>query len=452
MLEAKIMEKCRTLGIVLIGIFIGYLSCFMNKLLFSLISFCIVFVIFISNLSIFLPLLLMLRSSLDITTNIAFHLGPMKLNSAGFLALLIAFAGLLYLLMRFVKKKLFLDTISKIWIFWLISLIPWVFLSLGNLGTRGIIGLRDWVRLFSIFVIYFLVFNIVNPKNYKRYIKYLFLSLILPMGVAYYQLITHSGPLSGGIRRVYGTMAHPIHLGLYLVLFISLTFWKIKNSNKKKYWVALLILEIFILLFTFSWVAYIMFGVMIFFVFYKEKRLRIPLAVLIIVSLLLLSRNESFQYRFNRLIQTNISKTVKEGVSVNSFTWRILNWKQLLGKWREKPLLGYGFMTSELINPFTGFSPHSDFIRYLVELGVIGFSIYIIFIFVLGKKIYLLYKRANDPMLKSLLFFIFIPFLAWQIGSASDNFITSTTFQFYFWSFLGIASKMSVLEEISRNE
>lgn len=418
-----------------------------------LISFFLLFIVFISNLPVFLPLLLATRSSLDITTNFAFYLGPLKFNPAAVLALLLCGGGILYLSMRLLKGRLHIDRISKVFLFWLILLIPWVFLSINNLGYRGLIGIREWMRLFTLFIVYLLVFNTVNKANFKKYITLLFLSLLGPLVVSIHQITTGSWSMSsGGIRRVSGTIAHPIALSFYLVLFISLTFWKIKTSKKRNIWFFSLLVLLSIFFFTFSWTGIVMLAVLLLLFFFKERKVRKYVSLILIVFIVFAVSSGQMQLRFQRLVQGNILESIQTGKSINSFTWRVLCWKQLLSKWKEKPLIGYGLATGELINPWKGRSPHSDLVRYLVELGILGFSAYLFFIFSVGKRIYTMYKRTKDRNLRTFLFSIFVAFLCWQIASLVGNAITMTTFQFYFWAVLGISSKMFSLENMRRRE
>lgn len=437
----------------LIAIFLGLASIVSGVFGIYLISFFLLFIVFVSNLPVFLPLLLATRSSLDITTNFAFYLGPLKFNPAAVLALLLCGGGILYLSMRLLKGRLHIDRISKVFLFWLILLIPWVFVSINNLGYRGMIGIREWTRLFTLFIIYLLVFNTVNKANFKKYITLLFLSLLGPLIVSIYQITTGSwGISSGGIKRVSGTIAHPIALSFYLILFISLTFWKIKTSKKRNIWFFLLLLLLLIFFFTFSWTGIVMLAVLLLLFFFKERKIQKYVSLILIVFVLFAVSSGQMRLRFQRLVQGNILESIQTEKSVNTLTWRVLCWKQLLSRWKEKPLVGYGLATGELINPWKGHSPHSDLVRYLVELGIIGFSAYLFFIFSVGRRIYIMYKQTKDRDLRIFLFSVFVAFLCWQIASTVGNAITMTTFQFYFWAILGISSKMFFLENVQRRK
>lgn len=312
----------------LAAIFLGLASIVSGVFGIYLISFFLLFIVFVSNLPVFLPLLLATRSSLDITTNFAFYLGPLKFNPAAVLALLLCGGGILYLSMALLKGRLHIDRISKVFLFWLILLIPWVFVSINNLGYRGMIGIREWTRLFTLFIIYLLVFNAVNKANFRKYITLLFLSLLGPLIVSIYQITTGSwGISSGGIKRVSGTIAHPIALSFYLILFISLTFWKIKCSKKRNIWFFLLLLLLSIFFFTFSWTGIVMLAVLLLLFFFKERKVQKYVSLILIVFVLFAVSSGQMQLRFQRLMQGNILESIQTEKSVNSLTWRVLCWK-----------------------------------------------------------------------------------------------------------------------------
>jgi len=400
---------------------------------------------------IFFLLLLISRSSLDIFTNIGVYITSMNFNIPSLISILIILGGSFYLIL---KGNICVNRISRVFGIWLLVLIPFVFISIANFGMNGLVAFREWIRLFTIFMIFILSINLAN-KNSNKSLSLLFLSLPIPLIVAVYQLINHRGLVSKGIHRIYGTFAHPNSLALYLVLFIGLTYWKFKSSQKK-FWLFLLLVQLFCLIFTFNIGGYIMFGILSICLLLKEKpNQKIIIFFVFFFFVLLLFNNSQFKVKYTRIKSINITRTIKEKEVVDSFSWRIVNWDNLLTLWRKKPFLGYGLQTTSFINPWKtpegiGFAPHNDFIRYLVETGIIGLFFYIYFIFYVGYQIFRKYKLCIDPQTKFLLYVLIAVFIAWHIGSISDNFITTTVFQFYFWAVLGIALKKEKREQYHR--
>ena len=77
---------------------------------------------------------------------------------------------------------------------------------------------------------------------------------------------------------------------------------------------------------------------------------------------------------------TNVA-SAESGSGNTSLAWRIHKWKILLPEWEHSPLLGRGLgttLTTRATVPgdyYSGKPPHNEYIRYLVETGVVGLAI-----------------------------------------------------------------------------
>jgi len=386
---------------------------------------------------------------LDIFTNMGVYIGPMNLNIPSIVSILILIGGGIYFALI---EKISINKILLVFGMWLIILIPFVLISINNFGTSGLVAFREWIRLFTIFMIFLLSYQLINKNNVQKSLNMVFLSLVVPLSAGIYQLVTHSGATIKGIHRIYGTIAHPNAFAFYIVLFIGLTYWKLRTTNHKS-WFFLLLLEIGVLLMTVSFNGYIMFGILAFFLFLKEKRKQKAVITLtMILFALMLLHSQQFQTKLERVKSINIERTIEEKEVVDSFSWRIVNWQNLLSLFGEKPFFGYGLHATQFINPWKtsegiGYAPHNDFIRYLVETGVTGLFFYIILIVYTGYYLFREYRRCVILQTKILFYVLLGVFIGWQIGSLVGNFITGTVFQFYFWAVLGIALKSRKIQE-----
>jgi O-antigen ligase len=68
---------------------------------------------------------------------------------------------------------------------------------------------------------------------------------------------------------------------------------------------------------------------------------------------------------------------VEKGSGDTSLAWRIHKWEQLLPEWEGSPVLGRGLgttLTEEAVfdDAYRGVPPHNEYVRYLVETGVLG--------------------------------------------------------------------------------
>ena len=392
---------------------------------------------------------LIARSGLDIFKDIAVYVGPLKINIVSALSLLMIILTAVYCFIvrvRF-KKDFYFDKVSKAFLIWIITLLPWVLLSIVNYGTNGVVSVREWVRLFSVIVVYLVVFNLSRTTTYEKIINLLFLSLIIPLGVSFYQVILGKGKVIAGILRIPGSFVHPNPFAFYLVIFIGLTFWKFRFSKKKMPWFLLLLIESWMLITTFSLSGVVMLGVLTVIMIIGEKtKHRLVLMFFLIGFVLVFLFTKTGQMRIAEQLATGkIGEIVETGRVYSSLDWRILNWHLLLSQWVKTPWVGYGLHTSIFINPMKlsaglGAGPHNDYLLFLVELGIIGFSLFLIFLFVIIRETLQFYKQASESKEKSLSLVVLACYICWLVGSLTDNLITATAFQYYLWSLLAIVS------------
>jgi O-antigen ligase len=394
--------------------------------------------------------LLLVRSSLDIFTNESY--GFLKFNIPALWGLIMIIWGFFYFL---IKSKIEINKIIKFFVFWIIILMISVVNSFRSFGEDGLISIREWTRILSIFITFLIFYNLIeNIEQGKRLIKYSMLALVVPLGVAVYQIITSTGIIEFhlNIVRIHSTFTHPNSFALFLVFFILLNFWFYQSSRNKIFWLMLLFIEIICLIFTFSFSGYILLLVSIVPLILNKKKFREKIFILfnVFVFIFLASLTKEFRVRFELVERINLNKTIKEGEVVESFTWRVVNWMNLLDLWEERPILGWGLSTIQFINPWRtlegiGYAAHNDFLKLIVETGLIGLIFYLLFVFNSALFIYREYNNCREIYLKNLLFILFSFFLAWQILSAVDNYLTVTAFQFYFWSIVGMSLKQNKL-------
>jgi O-antigen ligase len=427
----------------------------------SLITFVILTSFFVMPQAI-IPLLLVVRSSLDIFSKVGFKVGPMLLNIPSLTSLLILCFGGAYIILNIcIKKYMAIDRVGKAFFLWISTLLFWVFIAYNNFHIDGLAGLREWIRLASLFTIYALSYQLAQIMDYRNIIRYIFFALPVPLLLGLYQVITSTGIKVDGINRVSGTLAHPNSFALFLVLFIGLTLWKVISKKNKALWLLLLMTEMFVLINTFSIGGIAMFIIMCTVLIFRtmKKKYRIIGAVFVLSVIIGFSLHPAGQLRIAEISRTGDPlEAMKTGriSGEGSFAWRILNWRMFFEEWKERPLLGYGLSTTtEMVSPM-GNIPHNDYLRFMVETGLIGLLVFLWFLILLGKEIWKACCASNmvNPEFSNLAFIVFSIYMAWVAGSFADNFITATGFQYYFWALLGIlmgqSHKLRVLNKIMR--
>ena len=138
---------------------------------------------------------------------------------------------------------------------------------------------------------------------------------------------------------------HALLFSYYLVLFIALTYWKVRTDRKWR-WGILLIIELGALVATVCLTGYLMLAALFLCLLITEKRTRkVTIIMVVLILAVMLLHSPGFQKRWDRMKEVDVTKVLKERRSTESFTWRVLNGYYLISVWEERPYLGYGLQT-----------------------------------------------------------------------------------------------------------
>jgi len=153
-------------------------------------------------------------------------------------------------------------------VFWGVGLLSTVFGLEPLLSTWGIHLRMDGLVNLTFLVAWFLVlyFNVNNWPKLKRTLWIIALTSIIPVGYALmqkYGLDPIDWKSVVESERVFGTTGNPAYLGAYLIFVIPLTAYLLMTARdwKKFGWGGLLILQILVLIFTWTRAAYLGLGV-----------------------------------------------------------------------------------------------------------------------------------------------------------------------------------------------
>lgn len=392
--------------------------------------------------------LLIVRSALD-----AFNPLP-SIFALGVEALAIAYGSWLLLRRQPIQT-------TKLWWFfcgWTIFQGLWVvLLPLGGLGLDGsafFTGVREWLRILTWVAVYWIALQLKGRFSPERGISMLFFSLVVPLGVASLQVFA-PGILPGGLAlylgtRASGTLGHPATFSTFLLLFIALTWWKLGQTRQRLRWLLLLgVLGLFLVsaqALTVLAMLVVMLAVLV------VPRLNVPnlIGVALFVALILglLLSTEIGQERLASIAETPLlGQNIDWSRSVllswrdgNSFNWRVAQWTFLLEAWRNSPWLGHGLNTSSLLTVWQNLA-HNDYVRALVEQGIVGF---LSFLTLLGvQALYLIRLLISLPAgspKRDLCYVLFAFFLASLLGMVADNLWSHTALYSYWWVLIAMLS------------
>ncbi|WP_158089093.1 O-antigen ligase family protein [Cognaticolwellia mytili] len=186
-----------------------------------------------------------------------------------------------------------------------------------------------------------------------------------------------------------------------------------------------------------------LFGAYVVYVFLSSKNKIVSAFFFIILALPLTYLVIFYTPIGERLIETAIAGVnveVEEGEKLeSSLQWRVLHWKLLLDDWIGRFFFqGSGIgqavnMNALKISDGKGYSAHSDWLKYLVELGPIFFSVFIYYHYKLVKPLYV--ASREGAALESATFYTFI---ALVIAMLAGPVYFTVCFFYFFWLVLGV--------------
>ncbi|WP_088239769.1 O-antigen ligase family protein [Calothrix rhizosoleniae] len=443
------------LGGIVVGLLVGFLTG-VNPLLVGAALFSVaVLVWFFAKFEQAVILLLILRSSLDIFSDYqipaAFAIGLDLLT-------------VLYVTLKLLTgQRVHVDKFWWCFAGWILLQGLWIILlPLGGLGLDAsylLDGIREWVRLFSWLMIYLLVMQLKNRVQPESVINMLFFSLCIPLTVAVIQIIIPpsflppllvfqtEGVVEAG-SRINGTLGHPATFASFLLLFIGLTFWKISQSSRRLPWLLLLTTLVFFLVSTKALTVLAMLLVLILVLISPRLNLMKLMGGIVLFALVigLFASTEFGQERLTSIYETpllnpdiDISRAITLSSSDgNSFNWRIAQWSLLLEAWQHHPILGYGLNTARHLTRFDLYA-HNDYIRALVEGGIVGLVSFLSII--VGQIFYLInliYSSPRNSSKRRLCLILIGIFLGLMLGMLTDNILTHTTLFFYWFLLVAV--------------
>ena len=189
--------------------------------------------------------------------------------------------------------------------------------------------------------------------------------------------------------------------------------------------------------------ASLVFAFFTYYIVYKRK-----FAFLIIICALVagfLLANKEVSERLIVMFNSNYDISELNGVKLNnSLQWRVMQWYLLISDWSQNYLLkGVGLGQQTFLHGFITpwgepFVAHSDFVKLLVETGLIGFPI-IIF---LNVRLYRFVKKQSYVN-EFLLVFLFIYFCL-----LTGNTLFSNPFQIFIFLIGFFTGKKQNIEQI----
>ena len=272
-----------------------------------------------------------------------------------------------------------------------------------------------WLKIFrfivfnsTMFITPFIIIRSINDS--KRLLILLrnvliIIALLMILYILYYLSITSGISF---LLRVSILGANPITVGSFIAIAVGMiAVLMVKNSYKK--WVLYLPLLILLLIGLLSTgsrgpIISLLLGIGIYFIFFEQKSwgkifwLSGILIFTIILLLFILPDNLTTRY----LNYTTGDLVIqREGVKrVSTIAMRLQYWELSISEWLRnfKTFLlgvGSGGFSSFYIMRDYRFYPHNMFIEVIIELGLIGLSLFLVFWYKISKVLFRLYNNLS---------------------------------------------------------
>jgi O-antigen ligase len=276
----------------------------------------------------------------------------------------------------------------------------WTIIAIHTNGSSAE-TVREGVREASVVALGILVYNarpVVTMPTATRLIQFVG---VVPALVAVHQFATHTGREIAGQIRANGTFVHPNGAAVFFALATTISLWRYLDCGRRRSDALLTALFAAVLIATFSIDGLLtMIAMMIAFGALRPGAVRAKLGAFAVAGLVMLvfAATPLGAERIASETSSNIT-TAERGVPNSSFVWRLYRWQLLLPEWERSPLLGQGLgttVTAEATasSKLAGFVPHNEYLRYLVETGVVGL---VLLLWALGLLIRALARRRSIP-------------------------------------------------------
>lgn len=412
-------------------------------LLFGILAIVMLSMLMFAKPHLGLPALLVVRPAIDILGDRTFALGSLQLNVAAIMSLL-AIVWAVWLLAPHWKKVIDLPIFWPATLFYGISLWSLV-LTISPTAT-----MTEIVRLTAIFLLLFVaLWQTKNLHDLQRVYSGFALGLLIPVVVAFIQVFTHTGlTFAESVNRAYGTFGHPNVLAFYLVLAI-LTLLGTRNIFPEARYThpsIIVVLSIALLLTQTrgAWVGLVAGLCLVGIVRYRQA-LAIGIISLLALTLLLPAAQGTLAGTSLDLQRAPIiGNILQRQLNTSSLDWRIGVWNEMKQRFAERPVFGFGlgsFPTLRQLQVFDiydqGIGAHNDYLRLLIELGVVGIAFYGVLLLSIIRNLQHIRAQYSNTQFSVVPLFHIAFFVAFLIMSYFDNLLQSTPVMWAWFILLG---------------
>jgi O-antigen ligase len=242
--------------------------------------------------------------------------------------------------------------------------------------------LREGVRELSVVALAAIVYNARGAMTVPIATRLVQFIGVVPALLALYQLATDTGLDVAHNIRANGTFAHPNTGAMFFAVAVIASLWRYLDNGRRRSDALLMTLFSAALIATFSIDGLItLASMLIAFGALHPGSIRIKLVPCIVAGVVIVTFVATPLGSKRIAGESSTSVTAAErGETTSTLDTRLYRWKTLLPEWESSPIFGRGLGTTTTTegtdaNPLNYLLPHNEYLRYLVETGVVGLTI-----------------------------------------------------------------------------
>jgi O-antigen ligase len=243
--------------------------------------------------------------------------------------------------------------------------------------------LREGVRETSILALAVIVCNSRGSLSVPVLTRLMQLVGLVPALLALYQLATHTGADVEGQIRSNGTFSHPNGAAMFFAIVAAVSLWRYVEAGRRRSDGLLALVYGLATISTFSLTGLAgLLAMLMALGTLRPGSLRLKLGAFAAAAAILgaFLATPLGAERVASESATNLNSAQTRGTANSSFAWRLYKWGTLIPEWERSPIIGGGLGTTVTAegtseNVTAGKVPHNEYLRYLVETGVIGLAI-----------------------------------------------------------------------------
>ncbi|MCP5002944.1 MAG: O-antigen ligase family protein [Planctomycetes bacterium] len=310
-------------------------------------------------------------------------------------------------------------------------------------GKVHITGFMFVLKYIEYYIVFFMAINCVETK--KQVNVFIILLLVTSAIISIYAIsqIPSGERVSAPFE---GKTGEPGTLGGYLLLILSVGIGLFLTSESRTIKVllsGLMFINLIALMATQSRAAWIGLPFMyLCFIIMSKKRVMLlgVLAVIIAISPLVLPKSVKERFSGTFITERGYEAEIG-GVDVPldaSASERVLSWQRILNDYKNHPILGYGVTGYGFID--------SQYFRTLVELGIVGLSIYLFLMYQIYRFLLESHRIARDNVGKGLTMGLLAGLTALLLHAIGSNTFIIIRIMEPFWFFMGLVFVLYSIE------